>query len=37
VQKLPSLLDEMHLLIERNKRLRVVLTGSSAGSSGAAA
>jgi uncharacterized protein len=30
VQKLPSLLDEVHLLIERNKRLRVVLTGSSA-------
>jgi predicted AAA+ superfamily ATPase len=29
VQKLPSLLDEVHLLIERNKRLRVVLTGSS--------
>lgn len=30
VQKLPSLLDEVHLLIERNKDLRVVLTGSSA-------
>jgi predicted AAA+ superfamily ATPase len=30
VQKLPSLLDEVHLLIERNKRLRVLLTGSSA-------
>ena len=30
VQKLPSLLDEVHLLIERNKRLRFVLTGSSA-------
>jgi predicted AAA+ superfamily ATPase len=30
VQKLPSLLDEVHLLIERNKQLRVLLTGSSA-------
>ena len=30
VQKLPSLLDEVHLLIERNKRLRFLLTGSSA-------
>ncbi len=30
VQKLPSLLDEVHLLIERNKALRFVLTGSSA-------
>jgi len=30
VQKLPPLLDEVHLLIERNKRLRFVLTGSSA-------
>jgi predicted AAA+ superfamily ATPase len=30
VQKLPSLLDEVHLLIERDKRLRFVLTGSSA-------
>jgi predicted AAA+ superfamily ATPase len=30
VQKLPSILDEVHLLIERNKMLRFVLTGSSA-------
>lgn len=30
VQKLPTLLDEVHLLIERNKSLRFVLTGSSA-------
>lgn len=30
VQKLPGLLDEVHLLIERDKRLRFVLTGSSA-------
>jgi predicted AAA+ superfamily ATPase len=30
IQKLPSLLDEVQLLIERNKRLRVLLTGSSA-------
>jgi predicted AAA+ superfamily ATPase len=30
IQKLPSLLDEIHLLIERNKSLRFVLTGSSA-------
>lgn len=30
VQKLPALLDEVHLLIERNKKLRFVLTGSSA-------
>ena len=30
IQKLPSLLDEVHLLIERNKSLRFVLTGSSA-------
>ncbi len=30
VQKLPSLLDEVHLMIERNKDLRFVLTGSSA-------
>jgi uncharacterized protein len=30
IQKLPSLLDEVHLLIERNKALRFVLTGSSA-------
>jgi predicted AAA+ superfamily ATPase len=30
IQKLPSLLDEVHLLIERNKPLRFVLTGSSA-------
>ncbi|MBM4254977.1 MAG: ATP-binding protein [Deltaproteobacteria bacterium] len=29
VQKLPSLLDEVHLLIERHKALRFVLTGSS--------
>ena len=27
---MPSLLDEVHLLIERNKRLRVLLTGSNA-------
>jgi len=30
VQKLPGLLDEVHLLIERDKDLRFVLTGSSA-------
>lgn len=30
VQKLPALLDEVHLLIERNKQLRFLLTGSSA-------
>ena len=30
IQKLPALLDEVHLLIERNKELRFVLTGSSA-------
>lgn len=30
IQKLPALLDEVHLLIERNKALRFVLTGSSA-------
>lgn len=30
VQKLPNLLDEVHLLIERNKDLRFILTGSSA-------
>lgn len=30
IQKLPSLLDEVHLLIERDKHLRFVLTGSSA-------
>lgn len=30
VQKLPSILDEVHLLIERDKKLRFVLTGSSA-------
>jgi uncharacterized protein len=30
IQKLPSLLDEVHLLIERNKSLRFILTGSSA-------
>jgi len=30
IQKLPTLLDEVHLLIERNKSLRFILTGSSA-------
>jgi predicted AAA+ superfamily ATPase len=30
IQKLPMLLDEVHLLIERNKSLRFILTGSSA-------
>jgi len=30
IQKLPSLLDEVHLLIERNKELRFIMTGSSA-------
>jgi len=30
VQKLPALLDEVHLMIERDKELRFVLTGSSA-------
>ena len=30
VQKLPALLDEVHTLIERNKALRFVMTGSSA-------
>ncbi len=30
IQKLPILLDEIQLLLERNKQLRVVLTGSSA-------
>lgn len=30
IQKLPSLLDEVHLLIDRNKDLRFILTGSSA-------
>lgn len=30
IQKLPALLDEIQLLIDRNKALRVVLTGSSA-------
>lgn len=30
IQKLPSLLDEVHLLIERNKQLRFIITGSSA-------
>jgi predicted AAA+ superfamily ATPase len=30
VQKLPGLLDEVHLMIERDKELRFVLTGSSA-------
>lgn len=30
IQKLPALLDEVHLLIERDKALRFILTGSSA-------
>lgn len=30
IQKLPALLDEVHLMIERNPALRFVLTGSSA-------
>ena len=30
IQKLPALLDEIQLLLERNKQLRAVLTGSSA-------
>lgn len=30
IQKLPALLDEIQLLLERNKKLRFVLTGSSA-------
>ncbi|MBL7663018.1 ATP-binding protein [bacterium] len=30
IQKLPSLLDEIHLMIEANKDLRFILTGSSA-------
>ncbi len=30
IQKLPALLDEVQLLIDRNKELRVILTGSSA-------
>jgi uncharacterized protein len=30
IQKLPALLDEVHLLIEREKSLRFILTGSSA-------
>lgn len=30
IQKLPSLLDEVQLMIDRNKSLRFVLTGSSA-------
>jgi predicted AAA+ superfamily ATPase len=30
IQKIPPLLDEVHLLIEHNKELRFVLTGSSA-------
>jgi uncharacterized protein len=30
IQKLPALLDEVHLLIERHKSLRFILTGSSA-------
>ena len=30
VQKLPALLDEVHLMIERHKAMRFVLTGSSA-------
>jgi uncharacterized protein len=29
IQKLPSLLDEVQLVIDRNKELRVILTGSS--------
>ena len=29
IQKLPALLDEVHLLIEREKSLRFILTGSS--------
>ncbi|MCI0444289.1 AAA family ATPase [bacterium] len=30
IQKLPSLLDEIQLLMDRNKNLRVIMTGSSA-------
>jgi predicted AAA+ superfamily ATPase len=30
IQKLPALLDEIQLLIDRNRALRVILTGSSA-------
>jgi len=30
VQKLPGLLDEVYLLIERSKDLRFILTGGSA-------
>ena len=37
IQKCPALLDEIHLLIERNRSLRFVLTGSSARSSSGAA
>ncbi len=30
IQKLPSLMDEVHSLLEKNKKLRFILTGSSA-------
>jgi uncharacterized protein len=30
IQKLPALLDEVHLLLEENKDIRFILTGSSA-------
>ena len=30
IQKLPSLLDEIQILLDRDKKLRVILTGSSA-------
>lgn len=30
IQKLPELMDKVHLLIERHKQLRFILTGSSA-------
>lgn len=30
IQKLPELMDEVHLLIEQNKQLKFILTGSSA-------
>jgi predicted AAA+ superfamily ATPase len=30
IQKIPQLLDEVHLLIEKNKKIRFILTGSSA-------
>ncbi|HEY8270080.1 MAG TPA: AAA family ATPase [Pseudobdellovibrionaceae bacterium] len=30
IQKLPELLDEVHNQIEKNKKLRFILTGSSA-------